>query len=145
MSSLKWEIIHECDDEDGNPTQWASEINHPKYGKYCWISNIGKYFSVEVDCGGFKELAKCKSLTSAKRWVSTQLMKNNLNGMKKYIFDDTNSEIDFYIIYDNKGNTYEYHPDTQDVFVINRYEEDEGEKAKEDIVREIRKFCNALK
>ena len=75
MSSLKWGIVHECDDEDGNPTQWASEINHPKYGKYCWISNVGECFSVEVDYGGFKELTKCKSLASAKRWVSTQLIK----------------------------------------------------------------------
>lgn len=31
----KWEVVHECDDENGNPTQWASEINHPRYGKYC--------------------------------------------------------------------------------------------------------------
>ena len=60
--------------------------------------------------------------------------------MRKYILSNVNSEIDFYIIYDNEGNTYEYHPDTQDVFVINRYEEDEGEKTKEDIVREIRSF-----
>lgn len=37
MSKLKWKIIHESDDEDGNPTQWSTEINHPKYGKYCWI------------------------------------------------------------------------------------------------------------
>ena len=80
MPKLKWEVIHECDDEDGNPTQWASEINHPRYGKYCWISNVGEYFSVEVDCGGFKELAKCKSLTSAKRWVSTQLIKQEFQG-----------------------------------------------------------------
>lgn len=71
----KWEVVHDCDDENGNPTQWASEINHPRYGKYCWISNTGEYFSVEVDYGEFKELAKCKSLASAKRWVSTQLIK----------------------------------------------------------------------
>lgn len=67
---LKWEIVHECDDEDGNPTQWASEINHPQFGKYCWISNMGKYFSVEVDYEGFKELTQCKTLVSAKRWVA---------------------------------------------------------------------------
>lgn len=77
MSKLNWNIVHECDDEDGNPTQWVSEIKHPQYGKYCWISNAGEYFSVEVNRGGlkFKELAKCKSLASAKRWVSTQLTK----------------------------------------------------------------------
>ena len=33
MSKLTWNIVHECDDEEGNPVQWATEINHPKYGK----------------------------------------------------------------------------------------------------------------
>ena len=45
MSKLTWNIVHECDDEEGNPVQWATEINHPKYGKI-----------------------------SAKRWVTTHLM-----------------------------------------------------------------------
>ena len=78
MSKLNWNIVHECDDEDGNPTQWSSEINHPKYGKYCWINDMGDYFGVEVDYGGFTEfteLVECKSLISAKRWVATQLIK----------------------------------------------------------------------
>ena len=75
MSKLKWKIIHEADDEYGCPTQWTTEINHPKYGKYCWINDAGDYFGVEVDFGGFTELARCKSLTSAKRWVTMNLMK----------------------------------------------------------------------
>lgn len=74
-SCLKWEVVHECDDENGNPTQWASKINHPRYGKYCWISVVGERFSVEVDCEGFKELAKCRSLASAKLWVSRLVRK----------------------------------------------------------------------
>ena len=82
---LNWEIIHECDDDDGNPTQWALEINHPLHGKFCWISETwtkqGHYFAVEVLTDGeigricFKELVQCKSLTSAKRWVSRYLIK----------------------------------------------------------------------
>ncbi len=72
--SSKWEIVHECDDENGNPTQWCREINHPKYGKYVWISNMGPYFAVEVDHGGFIELVQCKTLTSAKRWVTRCLL-----------------------------------------------------------------------
>ena len=77
MSKLKWKIIHESDDEDGNPTQWSTEINHPKYGKYCWINDMDGYFTVEVYYfyKGFVELARCKSFTSAKRWVTTNLMK----------------------------------------------------------------------
>ena len=75
MSELDWMVIHECEDEE-KPTQWAAEIYHPEYGKWCWISNTGDHFIVEVkNCGGFLELAKCKSLTSAKRWVTINLMK----------------------------------------------------------------------
>ena len=75
MSALDWMVIHECDDEE-KPTQWAAEIYHPEYGKWCWISDTGDHFIVEVeDCGGFLELAKCKSLPSAKRWVTINLMK----------------------------------------------------------------------
>lgn len=74
MTKLNWQVIHECDDENGNSTCWAAEINHSLYGKYCWITDTGKYFSVEVECGVFEELAKCKTLASAKRWVYAHLM-----------------------------------------------------------------------
>ena len=77
MSKLNWNIIHDCDDENGNPSQWATKINHLRYGKYCWIDDMGDYFSVVVDCGQFKEIAKCKSLASAKRWVATHLTTND--------------------------------------------------------------------
>ena len=73
MKKLKWEVVHDCNDEEGNPTQWSTEINHPKYGKYCWINDMADHFNVEVDYGGFVELARCKSLASAKRWVSMNL------------------------------------------------------------------------
>lgn len=74
MSKTQWNIVHECDDEDGNPTQWASEINHPKYGKYCWINDMGDCFNIEVNCGKFIELMRCRTLVSAKKWVTSQLL-----------------------------------------------------------------------
>ena len=72
----KWNIIHECDTDDGKPSQWCLEINHSKYGKYCWINDMGEYFGVEVDYGSncFTEIARCKSLSSAKRWVTMNLL-----------------------------------------------------------------------
>lgn len=75
MAKLNWIIVYdECEDDDENPSQWAAEINHPKYGKYCWINDMGDYFNVEVDySGNFRELAQCKSLASAKRWVTMNL------------------------------------------------------------------------
>ncbi len=79
MAKLQWEIIHECDMDDGTPTQWCAEINHPKYGKYCWINDMGselteKGFEVEVNYGGFVTLVQCKSFASAKRWVAMNLI-----------------------------------------------------------------------
>ena len=70
----EWKIIHEADTDDGTPTQWCLEINHYKYGKYCWINDMGDYFGVEVVYGDFIELKKCKSLKSAKRWVIMNLL-----------------------------------------------------------------------
>ena len=74
MAKLELTIIHEADDDEGSPAQWCAEINHPLYGKYCWINNMGDYFGVEVDYMGFTELKKCKSLSSAKRWVAMNLL-----------------------------------------------------------------------
>lgn len=74
---LKWNIIHEMDDEEtGKATCWSSEINHEKYGKYVWITldNTNKY-NVEISSDDdFKVLKSCKSLTSAKRWVSRYVL-----------------------------------------------------------------------
>ena len=78
----EWEIIHDMDDEEtGEPTGWALEINHEKHGRYVWITlnHNGKY-NVEVNwyydtmLDDFKVLAECKSLASAKRWVTMNLL-----------------------------------------------------------------------
>ena len=73
---IKWEIIHECDDEEGNPTCWALEINHSLYGKYVWISKYDDrdYIVEVIPRKETNELIHCKSLASAKRWISTNLV-----------------------------------------------------------------------
>ena len=83
----KWEIIHESDTESGKPTCWALEINHEKYGKYVWISGylaedeetietyvveVAYYYNTRLD--EMKPLVECKSLASAKRWVTMNLL-----------------------------------------------------------------------
>lgn len=71
----EWKIVHEGDDENGNPSIWSLEINHEKYGRWCWITDEGKVFVVSVEYGGdFMELMICKTLTSAKRWVTRNLL-----------------------------------------------------------------------
>jgi len=71
----KWHIVHDCNGENGEPSCWSREINHPRYGRYVWISrNAGDKFDVEVmPHDDVKLLASCRSLASAKRWVSVHL------------------------------------------------------------------------
>ncbi len=66
-----WNIVHDCDGENGEPTCWSKEILHPNYGRFVWISeNVDGGFNVIVDAGTLKI---CKSLTGAKRWVSINI------------------------------------------------------------------------
>lgn len=76
MKKNKWEIVLECDDEDDTPTCWALEINHRKYGKYVWITKYDEQdYTVEViPYNETIELMHCKSLVSAKRWVTMNLI-----------------------------------------------------------------------
>lgn len=69
---LKWNIIHEMDNETGDPTCWAAEINSPEYGKFIWITldDLDRY-NVEISTEEeFETLVSCKSLSSAKRWIT---------------------------------------------------------------------------
>lgn len=73
MGNCEWKIVHDMDNDDGTPTCWVKEINHEKYGKHVWISEDGG-FNVEIEKDDeFETLVTCKTLTSAKRWVSTNL------------------------------------------------------------------------
>lgn len=75
MQSI-WSIIHECDDDNGNPTCWTQEINHDLYGQFVWIiQHSDNEYVVEVmpDDTNSIPLATCKSLSSAKRWVAINI------------------------------------------------------------------------
>ena len=70
-----WNVVHDCDSEDGSPTCWAKLIDHPTYGKFVWISQYDdRQYAVEViPVTDVKVLAVCKSLSGAKRWVTTNI------------------------------------------------------------------------
>lgn len=75
---MKWDPILECDDDEGNPTVWTSEVNSKKYGKYVWISqeDDDEFCITTSNYGsdlGSEPLMICKSLSSAKRWVSMNI------------------------------------------------------------------------
>lgn len=75
----KWYIVHESDDENGNPSVWTCGINHKKYEQDCWIDDHGGYFSFDVvrrRNSKFTELAQYKFLISAKRLVARYFVIN---------------------------------------------------------------------
>lgn len=70
----KWTVIEECSDDEGKPTCWAKEINSARYGKYVWINEKEGGYDVEVNAGNqIYPIMTCKSLASAKRWVTMNL------------------------------------------------------------------------
>lgn len=76
MRKLNWEIVHECDDEQGNPTQWAADVTDEKGRKFlCILFDLDGYFYVTDSRKVFNDVAKCKSLTSAKRSAARYLAK----------------------------------------------------------------------
>ena len=70
---VKWEIVHDCDDENGNPTCWAKKFD----GHTWWIilCNDGLYACETYVCGKFITHQYCKTLVSAKRWIAINCWK----------------------------------------------------------------------
>jgi len=71
MTKEKWEIVHECDLDDGTPTEWAIRT---KDGRYYWIDLIGDGTYDVVGFDATSILKNCKSLASAKRWVTMNIL-----------------------------------------------------------------------
>ena len=75
MNKNTWEVVEDCNDENNNATCWSKEINHKKYGKFVWITDNGNGYNVEVISNDETIVLKeCKSLASAKRWVTSNLI-----------------------------------------------------------------------
>lgn len=78
----EWTVVPEGDTDSGKHTCWALEINHERYGKYVWITGVLDHdeetiirYDVEViPYSDVKTLVECKTLTSAKRWVTQFLI-----------------------------------------------------------------------
>lgn len=74
-SKYNWEPIEEMDMEDGTHTCYATQIGE----HFIWITQISNNtWDVESKHrkameGKFVTLANCKTLTSAKRWVTRYL------------------------------------------------------------------------
>ena len=74
MNKNEWKIVEECNDDDNKPTCWAKRLNEDLgYGKFIWIDKINdNCYDVICDMT-YNVLKTCKSLASAKRWVSVNI------------------------------------------------------------------------
>lgn len=70
---MKWNIVHECDDDNGEPTQWACKLED---GQFVWTDKIGeRAYGITNKASGDNYLYVAGSLQGAKRWVNKNLIK----------------------------------------------------------------------
>lgn len=66
-----WNIVHDCDLDDGTPTEWALKISE---NSFYWIDAVDDSAFDVIDKDGHTILETFKSLPSAKRWVTMNLL-----------------------------------------------------------------------
>lgn len=66
-----WDIVHEADDENGEPTCWVADIGEKNRQKRVWITKQPDgTFAIEIKKDDqFEQLVLCDSVKSAKRWA----------------------------------------------------------------------------
>jgi len=70
---MNYEIVHDCDDDDGTPTCYSAE---DAYGRYWWIDVDSTGFTCTTKLeGALSARQTCKTLTSAKRWITENCKK----------------------------------------------------------------------
>lgn len=67
----EWNIVHDCDAEDGTPTEWSLQVAE---GKFYWIDEVADGTFDVINHDAHTVLNNCKTLASAKRWVSINLL-----------------------------------------------------------------------
>ena len=67
----KWNIVHDCDLEDGTPTEQNLKVTDDKF---YWIDEVSDGTFDVIDHDAHTVLMSCKTLASAKRWVTINLL-----------------------------------------------------------------------
>ena len=67
----QWNVVHDCDGEDGTPSVWSLKIGD---NQYYWIDETPDNTFNVIDTDGKTVLKNCRSLRSAKRWVAVYLL-----------------------------------------------------------------------
>lgn len=80
--SLDFEVIHESDDDEGNPTLWGAEVNSHHYGKYMWIelSDVDGYYDLVYNAGGdnYKTIKSFMSFNRAKKFAENLIRQERI-------------------------------------------------------------------
>ena len=67
----EWKVVHDCDLDDGTPTEWSLEVAK---GKFYWIAEASDGIFNVINHDAHTVLMTCKTLTSAKKWVEMNLL-----------------------------------------------------------------------
>ncbi|WP_443713183.1 hypothetical protein [Ruminococcus sp.] len=67
----KWEVLHDCDDDNGNPTTYFLKVGE---NMFYWLVLVDNGMFDVIDCDCYTVLMTCKNLASAKRWVAINLL-----------------------------------------------------------------------
>lgn len=67
----EWNIVHDCDLEDETPTEWSLKVAD---GKFYWIAEMSDGTFDVIDHDARTVLMNCKTLVSAKRWATMNLL-----------------------------------------------------------------------
>lgn len=67
----EWNVVHDCDLEDGTPTEWSIKVAEDKF---FWIDEVSDGTYDVIDCDAHTVLANRKTLVAAKRWVAMNLL-----------------------------------------------------------------------
>ena len=70
--TLQWNVVHDADGENGEPTTWSAEINSDEHGQFAWIENQEQGYVVTVGEG--VELGSFSTLSEAQDFVQDELV-----------------------------------------------------------------------
>lgn len=71
----KWEIVHDADLDDGTPTMWVITVKpENRVLRNYWICLLADETYDVIGSDGQSVLKNCKTMASAKRWVTMNLL-----------------------------------------------------------------------
>lgn len=81
MTEFKWEVIPECNDDEGNPTVWAMELKYggAKQGYYYITKDTDENYHVDFEGYAFRKRSSFKTLSWAMKVCRDDAIKSLKN------------------------------------------------------------------